>query len=150
MKNVCSVNTWLPSVRPSSHIALRAAENAPAPVADVTSLPCNLAPLPNSHTAATAPQATGHIHITLHKHKAHHGTPGRGAPSIWLNSARCVRSTASLRNTRSMEKRRAGRNPRAASAYSMRVDTAVVCVRSKFFSASASRQGPPYLRGSRV
>lgn len=29
----------------------------------------------------------------------------------------------------------------------MRVDTVVMCVRSRFFSACASRQGPPYLRG---
>ena len=32
-------------------------------------------------------------------------------PSIWWNSARCVRSMASLRNTRSMEKYLAGRKP---------------------------------------
>jgi hypothetical protein len=61
-------------------------------------------------------------------------------PSIWWNSARCVRSIASFRNTRSMEKYLAGRKPSCASLYSMRDDTAVVCVRSRFFSASDSFQ----------
>lgn len=52
---------------------------------------------------------------------------------------------ASLRNTRSMEKYLAGRNPSCASLYSMRLDTAVVCVRRRFFSASDSFQWDPYL-----
>ncbi len=46
---------------------------------------------------------------------------------------------ASLRKTRSMEKYLAGLKPSlcvCASQYSMRLDTAVVCVRSRFFSAS--------------
>ncbi len=47
---------------------------------------------------------------------------------------------ASFRNTRSIEKYLAGRKPSCASLYSMRLDTAVVCVRSRFFSASDSFQ----------
>ena len=58
-------------------------------------------------------------------------------PSTWWNSARCVRSTASLRNTRSMEKYFAGRNPSCASLCRHRAETAVVCVRRMFLSASA-------------
>ena len=50
---------------------------------------------------------------------------------------------ASFRNTRSIEKYFAGRKPFVASRYSMRDDTAVVCVRSRFFSASAAFHGAP-------
>ncbi len=55
---------------------------------------------------------------------------------------------ASLRNTRSMEKYLAGLKPSCASLYSMRLDTAVVCVRSRFFSASDSFQCDPYLHSA--
>lgn len=58
---------------------------------------------------------------------------------------------ASLRNTRSMEKYLAGWNSPVpsrqilASRYSMRADTAVVCVRSRFFAASLVFQYDSYL-----
>jgi hypothetical protein len=39
-----------------------------------------------------------------------------------------------------MEKYLTGLKPSAASACSMREETAVVCVRSRFFCASAARQ----------
>ncbi len=44
-----------------------------------------------------------------------------GELGTWWNSARCVRSMASLRKTRSMEKYLAGRNPSCASWYSCTV-----------------------------
>lgn len=52
---------------------------------------------------------------------------------------------ASFLKTRSMEKYLAGLKPSCASLYSMRLDTAVVCVRSRFFSASDTFQWDPYL-----
>ena len=60
-------------------------------------------------------------------------------PSIWWNSARCVASSVSFLKTRSMEKYFWGLNsePELASLYSIRADTAVVWVRSKFFWASS-------------
>ena len=61
---------------------------------------------------------------------------------------------ASLRNTRSMEKYLAGwKSPvpsrqRRARRCSMRADTAVVWVRSRFFAASLVFQYDPYLHAS--
>ena len=53
---------------------------------------------------------------------------------------------ASFLNTLSMLKYLAGLKPCCASLYSILDETAVVCVRSRFFSASASFQGDPYLQ----
>ena len=63
------------------------------------------------------------------------------SPSTWWNSARWVLSTVSLRNTRSIEKyRRGSQRPDAwvscATFSSIREETAVVWVRSRFFSDS--------------
>lgn len=62
---------------------------------------------------------------------------------------------ASLRNTRSMEKYLAGWKSSVPSRqwrarrYSIRADTAVVWVRSRFFAASLVFQYDPYLHASR-
>mmetsp|Transcript_32500 Transcript_32500/g.65218 ORF Transcript_32500/g.65218 Transcript_32500/m.65218 type:complete len:207 (+) Transcript_32500:370-990(+) len=60
-------------------------------------------------------------------------------PSIWWNSARCVASRVSFRNTRSMLKYFFGLNSfSCARRYSICAEMAVVCVRRRFFFASAS------------
>lgn len=63
-------------------------------------------------------------------------------PSTWWNSAKCVASSVSLRNTRSILKYLAGVKPPSwfASLYNMRALTAVVWVRSRFFWASSNFQ----------
>ena len=62
-------------------------------------------------------------------------------PSTWWNSARWVASSDSFRNTRSIEKYRAGlKGFNCPSLYSIRVLTAVVWVRRMFFCASARDQ----------
>mmetsp|Transcript_13798 Transcript_13798/g.31294 ORF Transcript_13798/g.31294 Transcript_13798/m.31294 type:complete len:250 (+) Transcript_13798:404-1153(+) len=66
-------------------------------------------------------------------------------PSTWWNSARCVESSVSFRKTRSIEKHLRGvktpvRLYSWASLLSTREETAVVCVRKRFFRASSSLQ----------
>ena len=70
-------------------------------------------------------------------------------PSTWWNSAKCVASTLSFLNTRSMEKyRAAGGRPSGpftpASLWSMLALTAVVCVRSTSRRDSSPDQGYRY------
>ena len=64
-------------------------------------------------------------------------------PSTWWNSARCVASRVSFRNTRSMLKSFAGLKPPGCEAISFnnRADEAVVCVRRSSFRDSDSFHG---------
>ena len=67
-------------------------------------------------------------------------------PSTWWNSAKCVASTLSFRNTRSIEKYRAGGGRPSgpfldASLYSILELIAVVSVRSTNRSDSSTDQG---------
>lgn len=67
--------------------------------------------------------------------------------STWWNSAKCVASMVSFRNTRSIEKHLRGLNPSGslAALYNSFVDTAVVWVRRIFFIASSRLHWYPYL-----